>query len=443
MTLLQPLLRRRLARRGRIEPGYLEAMSERFGVYAPDAAGASGAGTAVAAHAWVWVHAVSLGETRAAAVLIKAMRERMPGMRLLLTHGTATGRAEGRSLLRDGDVQVWLPWDAPGAVDRFLLHFRPRVGLLLETEVWPVLAARCQALAVPLLLVNGRLSDKSLQNALRLSWLARPAYAALTAVYAQTESDAARFVQMGAAVCGVFGNIKFDAQPDPLLLERGRAWLRHWNASQPDPKPVILFASSREGEELLFVEALSRLAAHQRASVQWLIVPRHPQRFDDVAGLLAAAGLTISRRSLWSSQGPAQENVADIWLGDSLGEMPVYFSMSALALLGGSFLPLGGQNLMEAAACACPVVMGPHTFNFADAAQNSADMGSALRVTDMDEALICATDLLLQPQRLDAARQATASFVRAHQGAVQRTVDGLTLVLRPRDGDALSGPLQA
>ena len=182
LSLAQPLLRLKLARRGAQEAGYLEAVDERFGHYA-----------APAGEGYVWLHAVSLGETRAAAILIERLREQVPGMRLLLTHGTATGRAEGRRLLREGDVQAWLPWDTAPVVSRFLAHFRPRIGILMETEVWPQLAAGCRARGVPLVLANGRLSEKSLNQALRLDWLSRPAYRALAGVWAQTQVDATRF----------------------------------------------------------------------------------------------------------------------------------------------------------------------------------------------------------------------------------------------------------
>ena len=206
MWLAQPFLRRKLLKRGAQEPGYLEAVEERFGRYESEPWQADGR--------CIWVHAVSLGETRAAAVLVARLRERLPGMRLLLTHGTATGRAEGAGLLQPGDVQVWLPWDTPGAVQRFLTHFKPRIGILMETEVWPNLAAACEQMKVPLVLANARLSDKSLRQALRLAWLSRPAYRSLAAVWAQTQDDAARFTELGAKVQGVFGNLKFDATPD-------------------------------------------------------------------------------------------------------------------------------------------------------------------------------------------------------------------------------------
>jgi 3-deoxy-D-manno-octulosonic-acid transferase len=191
MRALQPLLRRKLARRACAEPGYGVAVDERFGRYGQPELPGDGR--------TLWVHAVSLGETRAAAVLLKELRERWPDARLLLTHGTATGRAEGGSLLREGDVQVWQPWDTPEAVQRFLGHFRPRLGILLETEVWPNLAAACAAAGVPLVLANARLSDKSLRQARRMAWLSLPAYRSLAAVWAQTEDDASAPAPAGRA----------------------------------------------------------------------------------------------------------------------------------------------------------------------------------------------------------------------------------------------------
>ena len=415
MWLVQPLLRRRLRRRGLQEPGYLEAVPERFGHYDRSASDAKAG--------WVWVHAVSLGETRAAAVLLAELRRQYPGLRLLLTHGTATGRAEGRALLREGDVQVWQPWDAAEPVARFLDHFKPQLGVLLETEVWPNLVAACARRQLPLVLVNARLSEKSLRNALRLAWLARPSYAALAAVYAQTEADAERLRQIGAPVRGVFGNLKFDARPDPVLLARGRHWREEWQAQSPG-RSVVLFASSREGEEAMLLRELSRLSPAQRARTRWLIVPRHPQRFDAVASLVQEAGFSLSRRSQWPAHG-LDAGEAEVWLGDSLGEMALYYALSDVALLGGSFLPLGGQNLIEAAACDCPVVMGPHTFNFAEAAANSAAAGAAFVVADLSEAMGQVFRLLQNRELLSQCQSRCQVFLTPHQGAAGRTASSI------------------
>lgn len=439
--LAQPLLRRKLARRAQAEPGYAVAVEERFGRYAvpPDAG-------------CVWMHAVSLGETRAAAILLEALRKRSPGLRLLLTHGTATGRAEGEKLLRPGDVQVWQPWDTPGAVRRFLDQFQPSIGILMETEVWPNLTAACAARGVPLVLVNARLSALSLAKAQRAGWLSRPAYRALAAVLAQTEADAGRLRTLGAPVQGVFGNLKFDATPDAAQLEQGRAWRAALG------RPVVLFASSREGEEALFLKEISDFPGVIRSksaidfelsgassNVQWLMVPRHPQRFDAVAALIEQHGCTVSRRSSWGARPPGAAEASPapevggqgarptVWLGDSLGEMALYYGLSDVALLGGSFAPLGGQNLIEAAACGCPVVMGPHTFNFAEAAELAEAGGAAQGVTDMTAGVTAALALVADPARQQTVARDALAFAGAHRGAAARTADAVLSLQRSPD----------
>ena len=429
VTLGQPLMRRKLARRGQQEPGYLEAVDERFGHYRQPAESVS---------ELVWVHAVSLGETRAAGVLLKALRAEYPALRLLLTHGTATGREEGRALLksigRAGDVQVWQPWDSPAAVKRFFNYFKPRLGLLTETEIWPNLVAEAKTRGMPLLLVNGRLSAKSLRQAQRLAPLSLPAYGALSAVYAQTGLDADRFRQLGAPVAGVFGNLKFDATPDAAQLAQGRTW------RQALAQPVLMFASSREGEEVEFLEqikafthkgraqaAMNSVANSPQMAFKTLIVPRHPQRFDEVAALIERHGLRVSRRSQWTGS-PADSDEAmnaDVWLGDSLGEMALYYGLSDVALLGGSFAPLGGQNLIEAAACGCPVVMGPHTFNFSEAAGLAEAERAAVRVVDMAEAVRAALELVGDSTTLAEAVAAGLAFAARNRGATVRTVEAL------------------
>ena len=452
MWLAQPLLRRKTVRRARQEPGYGMAIDERFGRYCQPAEQQSGL---------VWVHAVSLGETRTAGILLIALRQAQPGLRLLLTHGTATGRAAGQSLLRPGDVQVWQPWDSRAAVARFLNHFKPRLGLLMETEVWPALLAAAQQRHVPMVLVNARLSQKSLAQALRVSPLALPAYGALAVVLAQTLADAARFAELGVNA-QVVGNLKFDAAPDPGQLTRGAAWRHAVKA------PVVLFASSREGEENGFFEQIAALALtftarlainsgliesndvfavkppaeRQVAQItRVLVVPRHPQRFDEVAALAAQHGLLVSRRSQWPDDGPAaspEAMAADIWLGDSLGEMALYYALADVALLGGSFAPLGGQNLIEAAACACPVVMGPHTFNFEEAAVQAADAGAAQRVPDMAHAVAAAFALVNNNAARQLASTAGIAFAASSQGATKRTVRAL----QPFLGVSVRTPLQ-
>jgi 3-deoxy-D-manno-octulosonic-acid transferase len=423
MWALQPLLRRKLQRRGQVEPGYLFATEERFGHYTNEMTDGG----------YVWVHAVSLGETRAAAVLLQTLRDAQPGIRILLTHGTATGRAQGLSLLKDSDVQVWQPWDTPAAVQRFLTHFKPCVGIILETELWPNWVAQCNKHHVPLVLVNARMSDKSRRQAQRLAWLSRPAYQGLSLVLAQTQTDAQRLQTLGAKVDAVVGNLKFDAKPDALQLAQALVW------KEKLKRPVVLFSSSREGEEAMWLDTLQALKDvpldHQDHihAVHWLLVPRHPQRFDEVATLMTARGWQVSRRSQWKD-GPeldaSAQEVPTIWLGDSLGEMALYYGLSDAALLGGSFAPLGGQNLIEATACGCPVIMGPHTFNFAQAAQLAEEAGAALGVQDMAQAITTALQMVRFGPDENAHVQACIAFSQAHRGAAQRTAQALLPYLK-------------
>lgn len=431
--LTQPLLRRKLARRARTEAGYGVAVAERFGHYTSPPAPADG-------HPCIWIHAVSLGETRAAALLLAALRQRLPTLRLLLTHSTATGREAGQPLLRPGDQHTWLPWDQAGAVRRFLDHFQPTMGLLMETEVWPQLAHSCHARQIPLLLVNARLSERSFLKAQRLGWLSHPAHQALAGVWAQTVADAQRLRALGAPVRRITGNLKFDATPDAQQLARAQAWRRQRSVQ----RPVVLLASSREGEEDLFLDALPRLghpgaaspASQQLASAaHWLIVPRHPQRFAAVAARIESRGWRVLRRSDWPQGLPPQHSDSrpTIWLGDSLGEMALYVGLADVALLGGSFAPLGGQNLIELAACGCPVLMGPHTFNFAEAAEQALAAGAARRVATLDQALSTAADWLFdQPQALAQAAAAGRDFAQAHRGATAQTADDVLELLANR-----------
>ena len=435
----QPLLRRKLRRRAVAEPGYGYGVGERFGRYPAPIDSLMPHSSTDPLGRFVWIHAVSLGETRAAAILLAELREQLPGMRLLLTHGTATGRAEGEKLLQAGDMQVWQPWDTPGAVSRFLRKFRPAIGILMETEVLPNLVAGCRQRNIPLVLANARFNEKSLRNAQRLAALARPAYGGLTAVWAQTEEDATRLRTIGAPVRGVFGNLKFDVVPDARQVAQGRAW--HAQAR----RPVVMLASSREGEEALWLEnfkqkqalaltskALAAINSEANAlaltAVQWLIVPRHPQRFDEVHQLLQRAGLTVSRRSTWAGQ----PNAADVWLGDSLGEMALYYGLADVALLGGSFAPLGGQNLIEAAACGCPVVLGPHTFNFAEAAELACAAGAAQRVSDIGAGMERAAHLAQHAAQQQAASERATQFAQAHRGAAHATVNAVLEIVQPR-----------
>ena len=410
LRLLTPAYLLRLWLRGRAEPLYRHAVAERLGRYgeAPSAG-------------WFWLHAVSLGETRAAAALIDALRIERPGMRLLLTHSTATGREAGQTLLREGDTQTWLPYDTPGAARRFFRQFRPAIGVLMETEIWPNLLLAAQAQGVPMVLANARLSPKSFRQGERFASLLRPAVECLALVLAQTDHDARRITESGARVVEVSGNLKFDLTPDSTQLALGAAWRAQLQ------RQVVLAAITREGEEAMLLAAWARQPA---SDALLLVVPRHPQRFDEVAGLVRAAGLTLARRSAWDQTPPPEALQAQVWLGDSMREMALYYATAQVALLGGSFAPLGGQNLIEAAACACPLVMGPSTFNFSEAAELSLAAGASLRVADMDAGVAAAGELLRNPARLAQLSSAALQFASQHRGAAVRMAGRIVPLIR-------------
>jgi len=411
LRLLKPVYVLRLWWRGRAEPLYRHAIGERLGDYRGERRSGD-----------LWVHAVSLGETRAAAALIDALRRQHPSLRLLLTHSTATGRAAGEALLREGDVQAWLPYDTPGVVQRFFAQFQPALGVLMETEIWPNLLHAAREAKVPMVLANARLSAKSYRQGQRLAAVMHPAVASLALVLAQTEDDSARLRDSGAREVVVCGNLKFDMAPDEAMLARGRAWRAGLH------RPVLLAAVTREGEEAMLLAAWARVPAVGRPLL--LIVPRHPQRFDEVAGLLQSAGLTLARRSQWGDEPDAAARQADVWLGDSMGEMPLYYAAADVALLGGSFAPLGGQNLIEAAACACPLVMGPHTFNFAEAAALSMAAGASVRVADMAEGVARALSWIASADERDACARRAVAFAGQHRGAAQRMAQRIGPLLK-------------
>ncbi len=422
LQLIKPLYLLRLWWRGRTEPLYRHALAERMGIYGD-----------TPFHGWVWVHAVSLGETRAAAALVQALRALRPGMRLLLTHGTATGREAGAALLVPGDRQVWLPYDTPDAVERFFGHFRPVVGVLMETEIWPNLLHAASRHEVPMVLANARLSEKSRRQGQRLGSVLRPAVQQLALVLAQTRDDATRLLDAGARRVEVSGNLKFDMAPDEKLLARGQVWCEALG------RPVVLAAVTREGEEASLLAGWSKLCAPLPVKPLLVIVPRHPQRFEEVAELIKGARLRLVRRSHWDKVPTPAAAYADAWLGDSVGEMPLYYGLARVALLGGSYAPLGGQNLIEAAACGCPVVMGPHTHNFAEAAQLSLAAGAALRVADMEAGVREVLALLRNEEQLENMSQHAIAFAAEHRGAAKRMARAVAELLE----DPLTTPLKS
>lgn len=399
---LTPLIWLRLAWRARKQPEYLQNLGERYGFYRQ-----------TPFNKLIWVHAVSVGETRAAQPLIEGLLAQWPEHRILLTGMTPTGRQTGAEVYgaRFGErvLQVYLPYDYPGAVRRFFAHFNPAFGVLMETEIWPNLLAAAKTAGVPVVLANARLSARSARGYGRFDALVRPAFAALAGVAAQTSGDARRLGELGAPTVDVCGNLKFDVTPDPEKLLLGQRWRTALNG-----RPVWLAASTREGEEPLVLAAWRQEAP---SGALLVLVPRHPQRFDAVAALVREAGLSCVRRS----DGLPQADTA-VWLGDSMGEMVAYYALADLAFIGGSLLPLGGQNLIEAAACGCPVLVGPHTFNFLQATEDALAAGAARRIQDETDLGAAVVGLLANPAQLAGMREAAVSFARAHQGAAGRTL---------------------
>ncbi len=399
-----PFVLLRLVWRGRRQPGYLKHLGERFGRYA------------VRAPAQViWVHAVSVGETRAAEPLIKALLERWPEHSIVLTHMTPTGRETSKDLFK-GDHRIlrcYLPYDIGCFVHAFLRHFRPQFGVIMETELWPNLLAACRRRKVPVMLANARLSERSARRYARLPALSAMTIGGLSAIGAQTAADAARLSALGARRVVVTGNIKFDITPPDDTSARAR-FLR----AQTGDRPLLLGASTRDGEEALLLDAFARLAPPE---VLLVLVPRHPQRFDEVEKLASARGLRLQRRSA----NAAVDADTRIWLGDSMGEMFVYYALADVALIGGSWLPFGGQNLIEACASGTPVVIGPHTFNFAAVAEHAISAGAARRASDVETGICIGLELLDDAATRGAMATAGKAFAEADRGASARTLEML------------------
>ena len=397
--LLLPLILLRLWWKGRQLPGYRRHIGERLGIY-PRFEGKC-----------IWLHAVSVGETRAAAPLIRRLQQLYPDHVVLLTQMTPTGRETARELFGDSVLCVYLPYDLPWLTARFLRHFRPAFGILMETEIWPNLIHQSRRQVVPVYLVNARLSERSAKGYARFMSLAGPAFAGLAAVAAQTDADAARLAGLGAPRVEVCGNIKFDVQPPADLAEKSAA-LRQLCGE----RPILLLASTRDGEETLLLDAF--LKQDWPASLLLLVVPRHPQRFEAVETLIRQRGLSLQRRS----HGQPVAATTQVLLGDSMGEMFGYYSIADVALIGGSVLPLGGQNLIEACAVGTPVLFGPHMFNFAEASRMALEAGAALQADQPAELMQLAADLMADTGRQAAMKRAGLAFSQAHRGATDRMI---------------------
>jgi 3-deoxy-D-manno-octulosonic-acid transferase len=409
LCLLLPYILFHLLWRSRRQPEYLHHVGERFGFYRGKPAAPL-----------IWLHAVSVGETRAAVPLVAQLRARYPKHRILLTHMTPTGRETSRLLFGDSVLQCYLPYDFPFAAQRFLRHFKPEIGLLMETEIWFNLVQACKKVGVPLLLVNARMSEKSARKYGRFKTLSRDSLQSLAAIAAQTEADARRLTELGAPAVKITGNLKFDVAVPQSAIDLGENLRQRFGAA----RPVFLAASTREGEEALIMEALGKIDIPDLLVV---IVPRHPQRFDPIADMLTQRGIRFQRRSANDAVAPETQ----VLLGDSMGEMFAYYAACNVAFIGGSLLPLGGQNLIEASAMGKPVLIGPHTFNFAEVSELAVQAGAALRVANAEELALRVGDLLRTPEKINAMSVAALDFADRHRGATERLMTLVNEVLSP------------
>jgi 3-deoxy-D-manno-octulosonic-acid transferase len=412
-----PLALGRLLWKGRLQQGYRKHINERLGL--------SWSISGVTPR--IWVHAVSVGETRAAEPLIDALVQ--SGEKILLTHMTPTGRDTGRQLFADhiasGQlVQSYLPYDIHWAVDSFYRYFSIKVGLIMETEVWPSLILSARQKSLPIILVNARLSERSAHRLTRFSNFARFVYQSFTKILAQTNLDAKRYSSLGLSNVIVAGNLKFDVMPHPEQIEHALA-LKKQLTQQVQ---IVCAASTRDGEEPLIIEAWQKFLKSKENTNDanhfcLLIVPRHPQRFDEVFTQLQSSFTKVTRRSSMNDQMFTDAaNQGGVMLGDSMGEMSFYYALSDIVIMGGSLLPLGGQNFIEACALGRPIILGEHTFNFQQASADVIDSRAAIRIADVDD-LVKAMDLLLTNHQVKEEMSTNAlDFANQHTGATKKIV---------------------
>lgn len=409
-----PLVALRLFLRGRKAPAYRERIGERFALGLPPLQPGG-----------IWVHAVSVGESIAAAPMIRALLERYPQLPITVTCMTPTGSERIRAMFaNEPRIQhCYLPYDLPWAAARFLDKARPKLGIIMETELWPNHIHQCARRGIPVALANARLSERSARGYARFAGLTRPMLEEMSLFAVQTEAEAERFRQLGArpATVQVTGSIKFDLKIDEQLLPRARELRGQWGATQ---RPVWIAASTHDGEDALILAAHQQLlAVHGDALL--ILVPRHPERFDAVHQLCSEQFATVRR-----STGAPVDAQTRVLLGDTMGELLFLYALADIAFVGGSLVPTGGHNPLEPAALALPVIMGPHVFNFLEI---SAMLREAGALEQVDDAVGLATEvrrLIELPQDARKMGEAGVAVMRANQGALQQLLDGLGGLIR-------------
>jgi 3-deoxy-D-manno-octulosonic-acid transferase len=387
--------------RGLREPAYRGGIGERFG-FGPTLAGRP-----------IWIHAVSVGEVQAAEPLVQRLLAHRPQPSLILTTATPTGLGRARQLYRDRVQLSYVPFDLPGSVRRFFDRLQPRLAIILETELWPNLYAECGRREVPLVLASARLSPRSIGRYRRLAPLFRPALARGIVIAAQTGTDAERFRSIGAAPerMHVTGNIKFDFQPPPGIEARGV----QWREQEAPGRAIWVAGSTHEGEEDLVLDAHRRVLARFPDALL-VLVPRHPQRFDAVRELLAKRDEAFAARS----SGGAVDPAIRVLLGDTMGELMMFYAASDVAFVAGSLVPVGGHNLLEPASLGRPVLTGPHNFNGADIARLLLEAGGARTVADTGELAEAVVELLGDAGLRARIGAAGRAVLDANRGAIDR-----------------------
>ena len=409
LYLLPPLALLRLYWRGRQDAGHRQRWRERLGFipYLPSGS--------------LWIHAVSVGETRAALPLIRALLNRYPGLPLLVTTTTLTGSRQVREALGEQVHHVYAPYDLPGAVRRFLQRTRPRLAVIMETELWPNLLRQCTVAGIPTLIANARLSERSARGYAQIRWLTASMLRDITLITAQAEADAERFRALGAPRVEVAGNLKYDLTLPDDLPERGQQFRQDVLGAS---RPVWIAASTHAGEDEEVLDALATLRARW-PKLLLLLVPRHPERFDGVAALCQQRGFSVVRRS---EQRICTPETA-VFLGDSMGELLLFYAAADLAFVGGSLVPTGGHNVLEPALLGLPVLFGTHMFNFTEAGERLLKAGAAWRVADAAELAALVDRLLTDPALRQNAGQRGQTVVERHRGALAALMSRIETLL--------------
>lgn len=412
-----PLVAIRLWLRSRKAPAYAKRIGERFSLGLP-----------AMQPGGIWVHAVSVGESIAAAPMIRGLLARHPQLPITVTCMTPTGSERIRALFADEPriQHCYLPYDLPCAAARFLERAQPRLAVIMETELWPNHIDQCARRGIPVALANARLSARSAKGYGRFAGLTAPMLAQMSLFAVQTRAEAERFRQLGARAetVQVTGSIKFDLNIDPQLPERAAELRRQWQAME---RPVWIAASTHEGEDAVVLEAHRQLLASYPNALL-ILVPRHPERFDSVFELCRQQELATVRRSSGELVTPA----TSVLLGDTMGELLFLYALADSAFVGGSLVANGGHNLLEPAALAKPVISGPHLFNFLEIAAMLREAGALQEVDDAQGLAVAVQSLFELPQDARKMGEAGLAVMRANQGALQRLLDGLDRLLQQR-----------